>query len=96
MSEKKYLFDNPRNVRLLVRSLLAGCVVLFGLDFVLHRHVYHPWESFPGFYAIYGFLACVVLVLLARELRKAVMRGEDYYDDSLGSTSEAPQQESQE
>jgi hypothetical protein len=77
---KKHIFDNPRNVRLVVRGLVACCVILFGLDFVLHRHTVHPWESFPGFYALYGFIACVVLVLLARELRKAVMRDEDYYD----------------
>jgi hypothetical protein len=84
MSKKQHLFDNPRNVRLLVRGLVICCVILFGLDFVLHRHVEHPWESFPGFYAIYGFIACVILVLIARELRKLVMRDEDYYDREEG------------
>ena len=82
MSKKQHLFDNPRNVRLVVRILVVCCVILFGLDFVLHRHVAHPWEGFGGFYAIYGFIACVILVMLARELRKAVMRDEDYYDPS--------------
>ncbi len=80
MSKRKHLFDDPRNVRLLVRGLVGCCLVLFGLDFVLHRHTVHPWESFPGFYALYGFIACVILVMLARELRKLVMRDEDYYD----------------
>jgi hypothetical protein len=80
MSKKQHLFDNPRNVRLVVRVLVTCCAILFGLDFLLHRHVEHPWESFPGFYAIYGFIACVILVMLARELRKVVMRDEDYYD----------------
>jgi hypothetical protein len=56
--------------------------VLFAMDLVIHRHTVHPWESFIGFYAIYGFLACVVLVLIARELRKLVMRDEDYYEDT--------------
>jgi hypothetical protein len=37
-----------------------------------------------GFYAIYGFVACVILVLVAKEMRKLVMRDEDYYDDDLG------------
>jgi len=80
MNNKKYLFDNPKNVKLLVRALYGSCIVLFTMDLIIHRHIYHPWESFVGFYAIYGFLACVVLVLLARELRKVVMRDEDYYD----------------
>jgi hypothetical protein len=83
MSRKSdHLFDNPANVKLLVRLLVGGCVVLFLLDFVLHRHIVHPWEGLPGFYAIYGFGACVVLVLIARELRKFVMRDEDYYEKS--------------
>ena len=30
---------------------------------------------------IYGFVACVLLVLIAKEMRKIVMRNDDYYDD---------------
>ena len=33
-----------------------------------------------GFYAGYGFVACVLLVLIAKEMRKLLMRREDYYD----------------
>ncbi len=80
MKNKKYLFDNPKNVKLLIRSLYASCFILFAMDLVIDRHIYHPWESFVGFYAFYGCLSCVVLVLIARELRKVVMRDEDYYD----------------
>ncbi len=81
MSEKrKYLFDNPRNTRLVVRSLVAACVILAGLDLVLHRHGEHPWEGVIGFYPLYGFVACVLLVLLAKEMRKLVKRDEDYYE----------------
>lgn len=36
--------------------------------------------DFPVSYAVYGFVACVVLVLLGRLLRRAVMRDEHYYD----------------
>jgi len=35
--------------------------------------------DFTASYAIYGFIACVVLVLLGRLLRRIVMRPEDYY-----------------
>lgn len=83
MSKRSYLFDNPRNVRRMVRLLTFSCALLFILDFILHRHVEHPWEAFSGFYAIYGFTACVILVLLARELRKIVMRKQKYYRKSI-------------
>jgi len=37
--------------------------------------------DFVASYAVYGFFSCVVLVLLGRELRRMVMRKEDYYED---------------
>jgi hypothetical protein len=77
---KRYLFDDPRNVRRVVRGLVVACVILVGLDLVAHRHVAHPWEGVFGFYAVYGFVACVLLVLLAKEMRKLLMRDEDYYE----------------
>ncbi len=78
--EKPHVFDNPRNVKRMIWLLLICCVVLFGLDAVIHRHAYHPWEHLFGFYAVYGFVACVLLVLIAKQMRKVLMRGEDHYD----------------
>lgn len=78
--EKTYLFDNPRNVSRLLLVFYFMCGLLFIADFVVHRHTAHPWEGIPGFYAFYGFIACVVLVLIAKEMRKVLMRKEDYYD----------------
>ncbi len=78
--QKQYLFDNPRNVTRLLRGFYLVCAILLLLDFVLHRHISHNWENFPGFYTIFGFVACVALVLIAKEMRKVVMRKEDYYD----------------
>ena len=77
--QKQYLFDNPRNVQRVIRGLCITCIVLLALDAVIHRHVYHPWEAFFGFYAFYGFVSCVLLVVLAKQMRKIVMRAEDYY-----------------
>ena len=82
---RRHLFDDPRNVRRVVRGLVIACLLLLGLDLVLHRHVEHPWEGMFGFYALYGFVACVLLVLLAKELRKLLRRREDYYEKSRGS-----------
>ena len=78
--EKQHLFDKPEYVNRLLRGFYAVCGILFVLDFVLHRHMTHDWEHLPGFYAIFGFVACVVLVLVAKEIRKVVTRREDYYD----------------
>ncbi len=78
--EKTHIFDKPENVRLVLRILAASCVLLILADFIYHRHVIHAWESVWGFYCLYGFVACVLLVLAAKEMRKVLMRDEDYYD----------------
>lgn len=79
-SEKQHIFDNPRNVRRVIHALLAACVLSVVAQVFVHVHAEHPWERLFGFYAIYGFVACVLLVLVAKELRKVLMRSEDYYD----------------
>ena len=78
-NHKKYFFDNPKNVKLVLYGLYSSCVILFVLDFVIHRHKIHPWEGLLGFYAIYGFVGCVVLVLVAKWMRTFLMRDENYY-----------------
>ncbi|MBT4357128.1 MAG: hypothetical protein HOD23_05200 [Proteobacteria bacterium] len=80
MTERQHIFDHKKNINRVLRALIALCVVSFAVDFVYHRHVVHPFEALWGFYAIYGFFACVILVLLAKKMRKWLMRSEDYYD----------------
>lgn len=79
---KSYWLDTPGNVQKLLRWFYAICALLVALDLVIHRHVLHAWENLFGFYAIFGFIACVVLVVVAKEMRKVLMRDEDYYDDA--------------
>ena len=79
-SEKNHLFDNPGNVQRVLWVLVVICGLLFAADFIYHRHIVHPWEELWGFYAIYGFVACVVLVLVAKQMRKFLLRDEDYYE----------------
>jgi hypothetical protein len=76
----RYWLDDPRNVDRLVYGLYAVCAVLIVLDFFMERHGPFAIEHLFGFYGIFGFVACVGLVLAAKELRKAIMRPEKYYD----------------
>ncbi len=79
--EKKYLFDNPRNVKILLGCFYVSLVVLLLIEFLLHKHPHFGWEAWPEFFAVYGFVACVVLVIVAKYfLRPLVKRDEDYYD----------------
>ena len=78
--ENQHLFDNPRNVSLVSGGLHIVCLLLILLEFILHRHAAREWESFTGFYALFGFTACVAIVLAAKQLRKILKRRKDYYD----------------
>lgn len=72
--------DRPENVRKIYIGLWIAGAVLALLDLVVHRHAETGFDGLPTFYALYGFIACVALVLAAKVLRRIVMRGEDYYD----------------
>ncbi len=78
--EKTYWLDNPRNVAKVFWGLALVCALLFAADAFYDKHVELEAETWFGFYGIFGFVACVALVLAAKELRRILMRGEDYYD----------------
>ena len=78
--ERQHIWDKPRNVKLLFNVFYALCAIVVGLDLVIHRHEVHPWERLLTFYPLYGFVGIVILVLIAKQLRRVLMRPEDYYD----------------
>jgi len=78
--EKERFLDRQKNVDGLLWGLTALGLGILSVDFFFHRHVYHPWEKVWGFYGIFGAVGIVVLVQLAKGLRKMVMRDEDYYE----------------
>ncbi len=80
MADKKlYLFDKPRNVKIVLYGLYISCAILLLLDFIVHRHTQHRWEELLGFYSIYGFIGCAAIVIGSKWLRGMVERDEDYY-----------------
>ena len=78
---------SPETVKKIVTALVVVCVGLiladlsFFLDFTPSKVVHASFEAIPGFHAAYGFISYVLLVLLATQLRRVLMRDEDYYDD---------------
>ena len=78
--EKKYWLDEPRNVDRVVHVFYAVCALLVAIDVFVPKHGPFAIEHYFGFYGFFGFVACVVLVLTAKQLRRILMRPEDYYD----------------
>ncbi|MCH2491905.1 MAG: hypothetical protein MK320_03825 [Gammaproteobacteria bacterium] len=61
--------------------LAAVCAALVVVEWFVHRHATYPWEGWPGFYAIFGFVAFAGIVLLGKQLRRVIRRDDDYYND---------------
>ena len=78
--EKTYWLDRPENVRKLYLGLWVFGLAWVIPDLFLHKHEDVEFAATIGFYAAYGFVACVALVLAAKGLRRLLMRPEDYYD----------------
>ena len=80
VSENPGWAGRPATRRLIRRILYVSCALLVVADFVVSRHIYTAVERVPAFYALYGFVALVGVVLAAKGLRLLVKRDEEYYD----------------
>jgi hypothetical protein len=77
---KRYWLDSPRNVTRLYRGLWAVGTALVLAELLVRKHEELALAEWFGFYALFGFAACVALVLTAKALRRVLRRPEDYYE----------------
>jgi len=68
--------NNIRKLWIVFIAILA-ITVIAGL--FVHQHVYFGIEDSFGFYAWYGFITCIGMVILAKLLGIFLKRSEDYY-----------------
>lgn len=81
MANKSGWFDKKENLVLFLRIFYASLVVLLVLDLFVDKHPYFGFDGAPSFSAAYGFISCVLLVLIAKVLRVLLMREEKHYDE---------------
>jgi hypothetical protein len=73
-------FDRPPVRRALWILLFVVCALTVVPDLFTHRHPHFGFDGFVGFYAVFGFAACAVLILLAKLIGKILKVEENYYD----------------
>ncbi|MHB8121389.1 MAG: hypothetical protein ACYDG4_04465 [Desulfuromonadaceae bacterium] len=73
--------DDPKNIRT-VRFVFYVVLVLLVLpDLFMHKHtLFYSIEAWPGFYAFFGFVSCVAIILISKLLGYVLKRSENYYD----------------
>lgn len=71
----------PRTVRRLWQAFIAILALTVLAELAIEAHPHFAVERLFGFNALYGFLACAVLILVAKGIGLVVKRPETYYDD---------------
>jgi hypothetical protein len=79
-NERKRWLDHPENVTRIYLGLWGMALMLLLTDLLVTRHEEASFAQSIGFYCLYGFAACVSLVLIAKALRRLLLRAEDYYE----------------
>ena len=76
----EFLVSKAKTLRWIMFGVLAFLVVL---DVIIPAsYERFPWDSIGGFGAVYGFVSCVLIVVVSKALGYAQLyRPEDYYDD---------------
>jgi hypothetical protein len=62
-------------------GVLAILIIVDGL-FVSKEHAHTAAEHLPGFWSVFGFIGCVLIIILSKWFGHAgIMTREDYYDE---------------
>jgi hypothetical protein len=73
-------------LKLLIRlsfGVLALLIVIDAIPALVDKHHAHtPIEHLPGFWSVFGFVSCVVIIIASKWFGHAgIMKKEDYYDE---------------
>lgn len=66
-----------KKLKYLFYILIGICIVL---GFLIEFHPHYWWERIPAFFAMYGFVICLLIIFGAKVIGRLVQRTEDYYD----------------
>ena len=80
--QNKHWLLRKNNIRKLWIIFIAILVVTVIAGIFVHQHESFGIEDSFGFYAWYGFITCVGMVILAKVLGLFLKRPEDYYNTS--------------
>lgn len=63
------------------KTFIAVLAVSVVAELFIEKHPHFDVERFFASYALYGFLACAALIVIAKAIGAVLKRPDDYYDD---------------
>jgi hypothetical protein len=69
-------------LKLVIRLSYCVLALLVVIDFFINKqHAHTRIEHLPGFWSLFGFFACVIIILVSKWYgHLGIMTREDYYD----------------
>lgn len=77
--KKTHWLDKPRNVKLLWRLFLGVLMLTVAIGALIPLHPHFDIESSFGFYAWFGFIACALMIAVAKGLALLLKCPDTYY-----------------
>ena len=76
----EFLVSKTKTLRWIMFGILVFLVIL---DVIIPAaYERFPWDGIGGFGAVYGFISCVLIIVVSKALGYALLyRPEDYFDD---------------
>ena len=76
----EFLVSRTKTLRWIMVGILMFLVIL---DIIIPAtYERFPWDGIGGFGAVYGFVSCVLIIVVSKALGYALLyRPKDYYDD---------------
>ena len=61
----------------------ATLILIIGIDFFIPRHEVHFFgDQIPGFWSLFGFVACILIILISKWIgHLGIMQDENYYNE---------------
>ena len=65
------------------RISYAALILIILIDFFIPRHAIHFFgDGIPGFWSLFGFIACVLIILISKFIgHLGIMQDENYYNE---------------
>ena len=79
----EFLRQRLKTVVVVCGVLLALLVIVDAIPFLVDKeHAHTSLEKIPGFWALFGFAGCVIIILASKAFGHAgILKREDYYDE---------------
>ena len=61
----------------------AALILIIVIDFIIPRHEVHFFgDGIPGFWSLFGFVACILIILISKWIgHLGIMQEENYYNE---------------